>query len=178
MPDASAALARLAADRAVVLTQLDAMTADQLAFRPARAAWSPADVACHLARSETGLAEIVRRAVATGTALPGRPSGLRARVLDRLMRSDVRVAMPPAFAPQIAPTGAPFAESRAALADAQVAWREIAESLPPAMALSGVFRHPVSGPLTFAGTLGFAAAHLDHHRRQVERIRASAGFPG
>ncbi len=166
----------LARERAAVLALLDAMTPAQRAFRPAPDAWSPADVADHLAKAESGQIEIVRRQVAAPRPL-GRPSAGRRWLVERLMRSGLRVRMPAAVAPRIAPTGVAFDVSRSALAAAAEGWHALAATYPPAMAEAGVFTHPVAGPLTLRGTVCFAAAHLDHHRRQLERIRRAPGYP-
>ena len=170
------ALGTLARDRAAVLARLDAMTPEQRAFRPAPDAWSAADVADHLAKAESGQIEIVRRQVAAPRPL-GRPSAPRRWLVERIMRSGVRVRMPAAVAPRVTPTGVPFEASRDALVAAADGWRALAATYPPAMADAGVFAHPVAGPLTLRGTVGFAAAHLDHHRRQIERICRTPGFP-
>lgn len=176
MTDLDASLDRLDRDRAAVLALLDAMTPAQRAFRPAPGAWSPADVADHLAKAESGQVEIVRRQVAAPRPL-GPPSATRRWLVERLMRSGARVRMPAAVAPRVAPTGVAFETSRAALAAAADGWRALAAAFPPAMADAGVFKHPAAGPLTLRGTVCFAAAHLDHHRRQIERIRAAPGYP-
>jgi hypothetical protein len=40
-----------------------------------------------------------------------------------------------------------------------------------------LLRHPVAGPLSAPQGLEFLALHLAHHRRQLDRIRTSPGFP-
>lgn len=174
------ALARLDRERADVLAALDAMTPAQRAFRPAPQAWSAADVADHLAKAERGQIEIVRQQVAAGAARRplGRPSRSRRWLIERLMRSGLRVRMPAAVAPRVSPTGVAFESSRAVLVGCSEGWRALAASVPPEMDAVGVFAHPVAGPLTVAGTVCFAAAHLNHHRRQIGRIQAAPGYPG
>ena len=173
------ALVRLDRERAVVLATLDAMTPAQRDFRPAPDAWSAADVTDHLAKAESGQIEIVRRQVEAGSARRslGRPSAPRRWLIERIMRSGLRVRMPAAVAPRVAPTGVAFEASRAVLAGCGDAWRALAAAFPPELESVGVFAHPVAGPLTAAGAVCFAAAHLDHHRRQLRRIQAAPGYP-
>ena len=173
------ALALLDRERAAVLAALDALAPEQRAFRPAPDAWSAADVADHLAKAESGQIEIVRRQVEAGPARRdlGRPSAPRRWLVERIMRSGVRVRMPAAVAQRVTPTGVAFEASRAAIAGCGDGWRALAAAFPPELESVAVFAHPVAGPLTAAGAVCFAAAHLDHHRRQLRRIQAAPGYP-
>lgn len=179
MPALADALDRLDRDRQAVLAALDAMTPAQRAFRPAADAWSADDVADHLAKAETGLLSIVEGQVAAGDARRdlGKPSWVKQKMVEAFMRSNRRVKMPSAVVDRVAPTGAPFAESRAALAACGDRWHALAAAFPTALESVGVFAHPVAGPLSASGSARFAGSHLDHHLRQLIRIRAAAGFP-
>jgi len=52
-----------------------------------------------------------------------------------------------------------------------------AEKYPDSKADRYVFKHPVSGLLTPTQTLRFLKDHIDHHIKQIERIKNAEGFP-
>lgn len=172
-------LSTLDRDRAAFLAAFDAFTPEQRAFRPADGGWTADDVAEHLARVESGLLAVLTKQVGSGNARRdvGTPSPDRQAALHGYMRSDARRPMPEALVPHVAPTGADAVESRSAIATAQVRWHGLAETLGVADADVALYAHPVAGAFTFAQTADFHAAHLDHHTRQLARVRASEGFP-
>ena len=176
LPDA---LAQLDRDRADFLAAYDALTPAQRSFRPADGGWTADEIVQHVVKSETGTVAIVAKQAAAG---PGRrdigePVESRLAVVEAFMRSDGRTAMPAAVAPHVAPTSPPDAGWRERLGAFGSDWTAIAEALPDTAAGVALMAHPAAGPLTAAGAARFSASHLDHHRRQLERLAASDGFP-
>ena len=172
-------LSTLDRDRAAFLAAYDAFTPEQRAFRPADGGWTADDVAEHMARVETGLLAVLAKQVDAGAARRdvGTPSPAGQDRMMAYMRSEMRLPMPEALAPHVGPTGTDGTESRSAIAAGQVRWRSLEDRLAPEDAEAGLYRHPSAGAFTFAQTADFHAAHLDHHTRQLARIRASDGFP-
>lgn len=173
------ALDLLDRDRAAFLAAYDALAPEQRRWRLDGASWSADDVAEHLVRSEAGSLRIVGKQAAAGKAsrdLGAPDDGKLARLEERL-RSDGRWTMPEAVAEHIAPAGTDGAASRAQIAEMGEAWHAVAETFPEALEAVALLSHPVGGPLTAAGAVRFVAAHIEHHTRQIGRIRADEGFP-
>lgn len=175
--DSAAALDRA---RAAFLAQLDAMTDAQRAFRPAGGGWTPAEVAEHLMLVERGLVGGLERQLAAGDARRdvGEPSAeALGRLMDRLESPDTRYAMPDKAATYIAPAGTHGEAVRQEWGALAGRWRALADTLPDALAATGLVRHPLAGAVTAEGAARFAAAHVMHHRGQLDRIEADAAFP-
>jgi uncharacterized damage-inducible protein DinB len=160
--------------RAALLAVVRAHSPTQRAFRPAAHAWSMVEVVEHLVLAEEGaLLSLVKG------PKPGARVTLRNRatvVLVRLyLSAGIRVKVP---APRLIPQGAQsldelerrWAAVSASIRD-QVARFEAADLHAPK------FRHPIAGWLPPASGFAFLVTHLTHHRRQIDRIRRSPGFP-
>jgi preprotein translocase subunit SecF len=158
-----------------LLSPLSALSAEQLAFRPAADAWSLVEVADHLLRTEAA----VLLGLEKGLPAHKRRPTLRQRLLRPLigvaLRLPLRIKVPtPVVAPRSDRTldevEAEWAQVRAALL-AKLA------SLDPARLGAPVILHPIGGPMDVVRTLGFLGAHIDHHVHQVRRLRSHPGFP-
>lgn len=175
----SDALARLDADRAAFLAAYDALTPAQRAFRPADGGWTADEVVQHLVKAETGTVAIITKQAAAGDARRdvGTPDDARLAQLCAHLRSDGRAAMPEAAAPFIRPDSPPDAGWRDRLADFGDAWHRFDETLADDARDAALMLHPRAGALRADGAAEFVAAHIDHHARQIARLRASEGFP-
>lgn len=170
-PELKRRFAKLEGQKRAVVAEVGALSAAQLNFRPGSGVWSVLDVVDHLIKVETGWLGAVR------TELPdGKPVTLRDRVgamvVNGVMRSPIRVRVP-AGAEMVLPAPAVDRE------EAGARWDGVREemvgllsSLTPSQLRCGVFRHPVSGWMTVAGSLDFLSAHLRHHEYQLGRLRA------
>lgn len=167
---------QLEARRVVLFHELGTLAAEQLAFRPAPAAWSQAEVAHHLSLVEARVTRVLTERRVTGVA--------RRRMRDVLIFAPAlriyfaiggRAKMPvkgvaPDRSVPLERTAAQWAESRRALA-------AYLDALDGAAGRAIVYRHPIAGFMDIGGTLQFLARHHDHHLRQVARIRAAPGYP-
>ncbi len=157
----------------VLLDGLAAFPAEGLHFQPAPGRWSMAMALQHIVLAEEGLrlseAELrdnpVRRQL--------QPGKLFETVLE-ILEKDVPVPVPhPGLEP----------DNRASLEDLALRWdrertllRDLLERIPGDAAHEVVFSHPAAGPLDAVRALRLALAHLDTHRRQIERLISDAGF--
>lgn len=155
--------------------RLGSMTREQLHFRPEPGAWSPLQVTHHLYLAEAA-------SVAAMEKVEGRPSrrrGLVARLgylgVWVVLKLGVKVKNP-------APAANPDADVD--LAAVERDWREVRgrlqallERLGESGAHSAAMMHPIAGPLDVEETLLFLSRHLDHHLRQIDRIRRHPRFP-
>jgi DinB superfamily len=164
-------------ERAALLASLEAMTPNQRVFQPAPDAWSPVQVVLHLALADEGTLVGMRRELEAGKA-PGRQPWktrlgyvlligffafrMKLRVPVRAIQPDPVVALP---------------EVRRRWDAARTGIVGFFDALPDDRLARPLFRHPVVGWLTPGQTLAFIRRHGRHHRRQVERIAGSPGFP-
>jgi len=157
------------------LGQIEGMSAEQRAFRPAGDAWSPVMVAHHLALVEIAAAE---RMVARQVGLKRRRR-LRQKflypIVNLVLRSSIRVKVPSRKMLPDPEVG--LEDVRRQWRAAREAIRSTLESLRPEELCEEAFRHPIAGPVDFAEGVALALDHIDHHRSQLERIRKAPGYP-
>ncbi len=55
-------------------------------------------------------------------------------------------------------------------------FRAYLNSLAPDEADRSIVRHPIAGPMNPTELVVFLGRHLDHHLRQIKRIRCADGF--
>jgi hypothetical protein len=164
-------------ERTALLARLEAMTPEQRVFHAAPDVWSPVQVALHLTLADEGTLVGMRRELEAGRA-PGRQPwktrlGFVVLIAFFAFRMKLRV-----------PVRAILPDPAVALPEVRRRWDAARtgivgffEALPDDRLARPLFRHPVVGWLTPSQTLAFIHRHGRHHRRQVERIAGSAGFP-
>jgi uncharacterized damage-inducible protein DinB len=175
MPDRHRTLlTRLDARRRALLSEVAAMTADQLVFRPAPDSWSALDVVEHLVRVEEAILSRIRER---------EPRTLREALWAKgalaLMRVYFAVGRRFKVPTQvIVPLGGVTLSDLAARWDAaHAALRARVNLLDPEELARPLMRHPQLGLLTPRETLIFLLRHMAHHRRQIHRIRRARGYP-
>ena len=155
------ALADLERHRAAFTALLDGLGADAVHAAPARAAWSLAQLAEHVARVDAGLdldgppaAPLVR---ATSRA--------RSALLCAVLSLPLRIPAPPS-ARAVMPSADPaWPEVREAWAALRAGWAGADRVSPGRVA----YRHPLFGPFLLPDALRFLRAHHRHHDGQVRR---------
>jgi uncharacterized damage-inducible protein DinB len=167
-------LDRLAHLRQVVLVEANRLSAEELVHRPETGAWSVLDVVEHLVRVEEAILSRVRKraprtwreAVRARLAL-----GLisAAFAVGRRFRVPVQTIVPLG--------GVTLMDLGGRWETVQAAMRRMLEDFGPADYNRPLMRHPILGLLTPVETLTFLVRHTAHHRRQIARIRRSAGYP-
>lgn len=179
MTDLSDALDALDHDRTAFLAAYDAFTPAQRTFRPADGGWTAEEVAQHAVKVETGTFHIVTTQAAAGDErrAVGEPNRAAMAAVEAYLRSDARFPMPAAAEARIAPSSPPDAGWRERLGDFAEAWREAEAQMPAGLEHVALMDHPRAGGLTAAGAVRFVASHLDHHTRQLARLRSAEGFP-
>lgn len=169
----SDALRTLEQQKAELLSGVAEWSQDELAYRPAPAAWTAVEVLDHLVRVEREILSATQR----GLAHPRRRR-VRDRVgvafIDWLFRTDWRVRVPGSV-PEVLPApDADLATVRRAWDDAR---RDLDRFLVPLTGDQlrvGVFQHPVAGWMSVPQVLRFFWVHSHHHGFQLARLRAAA----
>lgn len=158
-----------------VLAELEGMTLGQRRYRADDDSWSPVMVAHHLALFEV----IVAR------RLKARESGTKRRrrvrqkllypIVNLILRSGLKVKVP---SQRVVPDpDLDLAAVSAGWLEARQTIRAALEGIGPEEAGEEAYRHPIAGPVDFREGIALMIDHLDHHRRQLQRIRRSPGFP-
>jgi uncharacterized damage-inducible protein DinB len=157
-----------------LMAEADALSAEQLTFRPAPNSWSALDVIEHLVKVEEAIASRVRPREPRGLIETARTKAvLGAMYVVFGVRGRVKVPVQ-----AILPLGgATLSDLASRWEAAQAALKERLEGFRPGDWSRPMMRHPLLGRLTPAEGLDFIHRHMGHHRSQIERIRRAAGFP-
>jgi hypothetical protein len=149
----------------------EGMSAEDLGRHP-EGKWSSAQIVEHLLLTHTGTIAGLRKALAAGAPLGGRPT-LKQR-LSQFVVLDVGFLPGGRKAPALTvPKGAapeqvvPMDEK--ALADMDATISECEKRYGDAVKIAD---HPVLGPLTAAQWRKFHFVHARHHMKQIARLRA------
>jgi hypothetical protein len=155
-----------------MLRGVSAWPVELLGTPPGNGRWSALQVLDHVVRVEMGIsAEVVR-----GLGDPQR-IGIRDRAgfifVEQVLRSRRKVKVPAAV-PKVLPG------EGLELQEITVRWDRTRVELARLACVAdgchgGVFKHPVSGWMSFEQVLRFCSVHMAHHEFQLERIRADIG---
>lgn len=171
--------AELERETAELWQELRSASPEQRDFRPAPGAWTPVDVGHHLFLAERSILEAGRKRRAD----PARRKLNRPRLVERflnglvqlVLRSGIRVKAPSEVLKPQEPI--PLDDLLEQWQEVRGGLEELLDAIPEAELGFTLFRHAVGGPLDVAQGLEFMVGHIRHHRRQLDRIRASSGFP-
>ena len=166
---------KLESQKAGFLDVLAAATPAQLAFRTKPDAWTMIPVGPHVALAEQRPADAIKkhRGIRSGRR------SLRYRVGNAggwlVLKTGVRVRNP---VPEAEP------EPDIDLATLLELWEKTRTDLESVLSevkerglTYAAFKHPVAGPFNVEESVHFLVAHLEHHRRQIERIRQHPDLP-
>jgi DinB superfamily len=160
--------------RAELLATVRAASPGQRAFRPDGNGWSMVDVVEHLVLAEEG---------ALLSLTKGPRPGTRVTLRNRVAVVLVRIYLSAGFRARV-PVQGIMPKGGVSLETLEHRWGTVRAQLRDRLAgLSRAdlrapkFRHPVAGWVPPASGFAFLVTHLIHHRRQLDRIRRSPGFP-
>ena len=173
MPNFDALLSALDNRRAEFLHALETIPPHHLAASPGGAKWSPLQIGEHLLKLESGFAYVMGRQIEKGDARRdvGEPSERSVEGLIRAMRTPAQFNVP-AGVPSIVPSPdetPSLAQLREDWQETGRKWHELARTLPPDLADTGLVSHAVAGAMTFEQTLRFLESHIEHHLHQLGR---------
>lgn len=163
---------------AAFAAETQALSDEQLRFRPAAGAWSIAEVAQHVFHVER---EVTRAAAKPGVERRGRGRTIREWIgfalFLAIVHFNVRIRIPEKVVGRVTPNSEPeMAPLWRQWDDVHASLERFLETVTPGELSDMAFKHPIMGPTTVRGMLPFLLKHFNHHMRQVERIRRSAGF--
>ncbi len=158
-----------------MLTELAEMTEAQRRFRPAEDSWSPTEVAHHLLLVQAGIVGAVEKMHRQPAKRRSLMDGLKHLAVKGVLFCGIRVRNPvPAAAPDPAVS---FEDLEPQWATERQRTLRLFESLDAEALGQAGFKHPIAGPLSVEDSLVFLVGHLEHHHRQLDRIRSHARYP-
>jgi hypothetical protein len=156
------------------LSAVGAATEAQRRFRPAPDSWSMLEVTEHCVLAEEKSVLGMLKGPPPGTTVTP-VAHVRMWMVRLVMKSDIRVRVPVA---RVLPTGdATLPELAARWDESRRGLAAFLERITDADAGAARFRHPIGGWVSAGEGVAFLAGHIDHHTRQLARIRRAAGFP-
>jgi hypothetical protein len=171
------ALKNLQATHDAFLKSISGLSEKQWKFKPAPERWSVAEVAEHIAVSESAILGMVQKQVMTSPAAPEKRAevaGKDEKILQ-MVPDRSRKAQAPEF---LKPTGRwanrdevtkAFEEERKATMDyVKSTSDDLRDHFGP---------HPMLGPLDAYQWILLISAHSERHTKQIEEVKADAGFP-
>ena len=138
-----------------LLGELDGLSDEQLDFSPGEGEWTVREVCRHVAQAVPRVTEAVGK-LAGGTALPDVDTGVIAQMID---------------------DPGDFATLRNRVSTALEDCAESVDRLAENPDLSSRSAHPFFGPLNCRGWVALNIMHAKVHLRQIQRIKASPGYP-
>lgn len=165
---------KLESKRISFFAQLNALTAEQLAFRPHADHWNMQDIAQHLMLSESAfLLQVTEK---TFKPRKARFHPIAGTVIVWIVfKFGFHVKAP---AKSVIPTEPMTVETSSVLwSEKRTVLKNYLEMLNETSARKKTFFHPVRGPIHTYALLDFLIIHFDHHMKQVKRIRRSPLYP-
>jgi hypothetical protein len=171
------ALKHLQATHDAFLKSISGLSEKQWKFKPAPDRWSVAEVAEHIAVSESGIFGMVQGKVMTSPATPekraeakGKDEAVLTMVVDRNHKAQAPEFLKPtnrwATREELIKS---FEESRKATMDyVKTTNDDLRDHFGP---------HPLLGPLDAYQWILLISAHSERHTKQIEEVKADPNFP-
>lgn len=156
-------------------TAVSGLNEAQLHFRPAAEEWTIAEIAEHVSIVNGGMLRITHKLLKLAEAEPAAPAADLS--LGYTFPAD---NPPPKFqAPDgVRPKGGvSIPDALANIQKSLDGFDEIRARLEAVDLSKHEFPHPALGPITAYRWMILMGEHQDLHRRQIERIKAAAGYP-
>jgi uncharacterized damage-inducible protein DinB len=160
---------RLQADRRTLLDSVAGVAEDHLRRPRDDGGWSILQILNHLALAEQHTLSYIHKKMQDPSALPpaGALSFWRMAIVVVALRSPYKAKAPERTAHPDA--DATLAAVRQHWDGVRQDWQQFIDGFPASFIDRAVFRHPRVGLVSLPHTLAFLHAHLDHHRRQIDR---------
>jgi hypothetical protein len=154
------------------------LTEAQENFRPDENQWTIAEIAEHVSIIDNNLLRITHKLLNEAESAP-RPPKADLNLGHTSLDENGRQHPGPLPAPErVRPQGGVRIDDSLAKMDAALAgFAEIQARLGAVDLSEQVFSHPFLGAINVYQWMVLAAEHKDRHRGQIERVKATAGFP-
>ncbi len=169
---------QIEAQRNALLNEISRLSHAQQNFKPSRESWSILQVLNHLVYSETNTVKYMNKKM-LGIAAAEK-SGIYAKVrmfvLNAFLRSPLKFKAPKAALP-VQEEVYVFDNMKKQWDDVRFQFGKIIDQLGNADADKLIFKHPISGKFNIYQTMSFLEEHIEHHKKQIGRIKSSPLFP-
>jgi len=164
--------------REQVLNDVMQLSHDQQNFKPDPESWSILQVLNHLIYSETNMVKYLQKKLlgVESTEKAGIQSSVRSTLLNIFLKLPIKYKAPYAAMPQQEEVYV-FDNLKKQWDEVRAEFGKILDQLDTASANKLIFKHPVAGRFNIYQTLSFLQEHIDHHKKQIERIKKSSVFP-
>jgi hypothetical protein len=136
---------------------------------PSPKEWSMAQVAIHLAITESQILGYVERKLSKGELQDSNlRSWLRYITVMLALRYRKKIKAPRQVAPP--PEEVTLAEAIGKWEEVRREWKQFLIELPAGTIHKNIFKHPLTGFINIVQTLGFMNEHVRHHIHQIHRI--------
>ena len=164
--------------RRLLLDEIARLSHEQQNFKPSPEAWSILQVVNHLLYAEANSVKYLQKKMQGVSSVPkgGVLSGVRSFALNVALRLPVKYKAPK-FALPVQEEVYVFENIREQWNEVRDEFRKILDQIDADTDEKLIFKHPVAGRLNIYQTLSFLHEHIEHHFKQVERIRTNPEFP-
>ena len=147
----------------------------QIHFRPAENDWTIAEIAEHVSIVNGGMLRITHKLLKQAEAEPTpAPEDLNLGYTFSLDDPPPKFQAPDGVCPK---GGVSISDALATIKTAVDGFGEIQSRLEAVDLTERTFPHPALGPISAYRWMILLGEHQDLHRRQIERVKAAAGFP-
>jgi uncharacterized damage-inducible protein DinB len=153
------------------------LTEAQANFRPDEDQWTIAEIVEHVSIVNDGLLRITHKLLKEAEAAPKPPKAdlnLGHTILDENGNQPPPFQAPDRVRPQ---GGMSIEDSLVKMRATLAGFAEIQSRLEAVDLSEPMFTHPLIGPINAYQWMVLLSEHEDRHRGQIERLKATAGFP-
>jgi len=160
-----------------LLHDFEQLSLHQLSFKPNARKWSLLQVIEHLMLAETGSVNYVNKKILDPSQLEN--YSLRATLrfwwLQFFLKAPFRIKRRPT---QVTPTLEPnFDDVKLRWDIARKALRKFVDKHDDAILKKLVYKHPFAGRINTLQMMQFFKLHINHHKKQIERIKKHRNYP-
>ena len=168
---------RLENQRREVMLFYKQFSEDQLKFKPEPASWNMLQVLRHLVTAESQSLIIIKRKISRAEELPN--VNIQTKIRAFLLK--IALALPIKFkAPKVAHVNEEYPDfdrMREEWSGIRNDFKKFLINLDENNFKKTVYQHPRAGFLTLKQAIVFMEDHIEHHRKQIDRIRRDKNFP-
>ncbi len=164
--------------RRKLLEEISKLTHEQQNFKPAPESWSIAQVLNHLIYAETNSVKYMQKKLQGVAAEPksGIKEVFRSIMLNMFLRLPVKYKAPKAALP-VQEEVYIFENLKTQWEGIRAEIKKILDQLDAASTEKLIFKHPIVGKFNIYQTMSFLVEHIEHHKKQIGRIKAERAFP-
>lgn len=163
--------------RKILLDEISKLSHTQQNFKPSPESWSILQVVNHLLYAETNIVKYMLKkmqGIAT-VEKAGVQAKVRSIVLNTFLKSPLKFKAPKAAMPKQDEVYI-FENLSKQWSEVRAEFGKILDQLNPADAEKLLFKHPISGKFNIYQTMSFMREHIEHHKKQIQRIKVSKSF--